>query len=60
MPTALCFPWPRKAIAVLVIILVFVIILVALGASPLTAIGTAVAAAVVATTGEAPSTVPGL
>ena len=54
------FSWPRRAVAVLVIILIFITALVVLGVPPLVTIGAAVVAAVVATTGEAPSTVPGL
>jgi hypothetical protein len=60
MSTVLCFPWPRTTIVVLGIILVFIIIMVALGVSPLPAIGAAIVAAVVAATGEPPGTVPGL
>jgi hypothetical protein len=60
MPALCCFPWPRTTIAVLVILLVFIIVMVELGATPLLAIGAAVAAAVVASTGKMPDTVPGL
>ncbi len=55
-----CLPWPRRTIVVLVIILVFTVTLVGLGVSPLLAIGAVIAETVVAITGKAPASIPGL
>jgi hypothetical protein len=55
------FPWPRRTIIVVVILLAFVVTLTVVGAPPLIAVGTVIATAVVAITGDAPvAAIPGL